>query len=86
MWQLRHWHLSFVLSEKGEGRLPTGDHFYVLKNTLVTPFVCLIYARVDEQLRLWLIWADMLDEVNYRHLCRLLLRAKMLQTKPHSEI
>lgn len=86
LWRLQHWRLDFVLSDKGEGRLSTGEHFQVLKRTWVTPFVCLIYIEVDTQLRLLLVWADMLNDTDYRHLCRLLLRAKMQQTKPHSEI
>ncbi|SIQ58567.1 toxin CptA [Shewanella morhuae] len=86
MWRLQHWHLEFVLNNKGEGRLSTGEHFKVLKRTWVTPFVCLIYIDVDTQIRLLMVWADMVNDAQYRHLCRLLLRAKIQQTKPSSEI
>lgn len=86
LWRLQHWRLDFVLSDKGEGRLSTGEHFQVLRRTWVTPFVCLMYIEVDTQLRLLMVWADMLDDTDYRHLCRLLLRAKIKQTKPHTEI
>ncbi|QYX65921.1 hypothetical protein K2227_06245 [Shewanella putrefaciens] len=86
LWRLQQWRLDFVLSDKGEGRLSTGEHFKVLKRTWVTPFVCLMYIEVDTQLRLLMVWADMLDDTDYRHLCRLLLRAKIKQTKPHNEV
>ncbi|MCS6174606.1 protein YgfX [Shewanella sp. SP1S2-4] len=86
LWRLQQWRLDFVLSDKGEGRLSTGEHFQVLKRTWVTPFVCLMYIEVDTQLRLLMVWADMLDDTDYRHLCRLLLRAKIKHTKPHNEV
>ncbi|MGL6123746.1 MAG: protein YgfX, partial [Shewanella sp.] len=73
LWQLRYWRLDFVLSDKGEGRLSTGEHFQVLSRTWVTPFICLIYIDVGGQPRLLILWADMLNDVEYRHLCRLLL-------------
>lgn len=75
-----------MLNDKGEGRLSTGEHFKVQKRTWVTPFVCLIYIEVDAEQRLLMVWADMLVDTDYRLLCRLLLRAKIQQTKSSSKI
>ncbi|MGI1987354.1 protein YgfX [Shewanella glacialipiscicola] len=86
LWRLQHWRLGFMLNDKGEGRLSTGEHFKVLKRTWVTPFVCLIYIEVDAEQRLLMVWADMLVDTDYRLLCRLLLRAKIQQTKSSSKI
>ena len=86
LWRLQHWRLDFMLNDKGEGRLSTGEHFKVLKRTWVTPFVCLIYIEADAEQRLLMVWADMLVDTDYRLLCRLLLRAKIQQTKSSSKI
>jgi toxin CptA len=86
LWRLKDWRLSFMLNGKGDGRLSTGEHFRILRRTWVTPFVCMIYIDVEENTRLVLLWADMFTGVDYRHLCRLLLKAKMLQAKSQVEI
>lgn len=81
LWRLQQWHFRFALNSKGEGRLASGEHFGVLRRTWVTPFICLMYIKVDQQIRLIPLWADMFDDVEYRHLCRLLLQAKTAQAK-----
>lgn len=86
LWWLKDWRLSFVLNGKGDGRLSTGEPFRVLRRTWVTPFVCLMYLDAEDKTRLLLLWADMFNDADYRHLCRLLLKAKTIEAKSHSEI
>ncbi len=76
LWQLRHWQRQFVLNGNGEGRFSNGEDFRLLRRTWVTPFVCLIYYESQGKAHLLPLWADMLSDTDYRHLCRLLLKAK----------
>lgn len=75
-YRLKTWQLSFVLDKKGQGRLASGECFQVQRKIWVTPFACLFGAKFDTQRRLYIIWADMLSDSDYRHLCRLLLNIK----------
>ncbi|MCH1928698.1 hypothetical protein L9G16_00730 [Shewanella sp. A25] len=85
LWRLGDWQRRFSLNANGEGRLEDGEVFYILKETRVTPFVCLIYYVANDKKQLLPIWADMLSDTDYRHLCRLLLQAKTKQAKSHLE-
>ncbi|MFV0596946.1 protein YgfX [Shewanella sp.] len=76
LWRLRTWHCRFELNSKGEGWLSTEEAFHVLPRTWVTPFVCLVYYQSGDKLHLLPLWADMFSDTDYRHLCRLLLKAK----------
>lgn len=51
--------------------------FILVMSPIVTPLVVFFYVRTQDMKvdhkRLVIIWADMLDDTSYRHLCRLLL-------------
>ena len=51
--------------------------FRLTKNVWVTPFVSVFCVELTETERpkrqVLCVWADMLDDTNYRNLCRLLL-------------
>ncbi|MGL5390882.1 MAG: protein YgfX [Shewanella sp.] len=81
LWRLQQWQCAFVLNSKGEGQLASAEPFSVHRRTWVTPFVCLMYIQLEQQVRLIPLWADMFTDNDYRHLCRLLLQAKAAQVK-----
>ncbi|WP_299794103.1 protein YgfX [uncultured Shewanella sp.] len=81
LWSLNHWRCKFSLDVRGEGRLDNrrGDEsvkFKLAGRRVVTPFASLFYLQTDRDKRLLIVWADMLDDTSYRHLCRLLLAQK----------
>ncbi|BAJ00901.1 protein YgfX [Shewanella violacea] len=51
--------------------------FTLVSGPIVTPLVVFFYIRTQDMevghRRLVIIWADMLEDTSYRHLCRLLL-------------
>ncbi|MEI6858647.1 MAG: protein YgfX [Shewanella sp.] len=53
------------------------EKFTLVLSPLVTPLVVFFYIHTEDinvgHRRLVIIWADMLDDTSYRHLCRLLL-------------
>lgn len=53
------------------------EKFTLVLNPIVTPLVVFFYINTQDmsvgRRRLVIIWADMLDDTSYRHLCRLLL-------------
>jgi len=80
-WSLKYWACHFSLNVKGEGRLSVAkisdrEKFVLSGRRVVTPFASLFYIQTDSDKRLIIVWADMLDDTSYRHLCRLLLSNK----------
>lgn len=53
------------------------EKFTLVMNPIVTPLVVFFYVHSQDMRvghrRLVIVWADMLDDTSYRHLCRLLL-------------
>ncbi len=51
------------------------DKFQLILRPIVTPFILLFYIRIEgsRKKRLMIVWADMLNDTSFRHLCRLLL-------------
>ncbi|MPY23291.1 hypothetical protein FM037_21700 [Shewanella psychropiezotolerans] len=53
------------------------EKFTLVMSPIVTPLVIFFYVHTQDMnvghRRLVIIWADMLDDTSYRHLCRLLL-------------
>ncbi len=53
------------------------EKFTLVMNPIVTPLVVFFYVHTQDMSvghrRLVIVWADMLDDTSYRHLCRLLL-------------
>lgn len=72
--RLRHWRLHFWLDESGKGALADNEETYLLKRLWVSPYVVLFHMCGEQEKHLIIVWRDMLDDTNYRHLCRLLLR------------
>ncbi|MCG9962706.1 MULTISPECIES: protein YgfX [Shewanella] len=84
LWRLRTWSCRFELNGKGDGRLSTGEDFRVLSRTWITPFICLVYYESGDKLHLLPLWADMFSDDDYRHLCRLLFKAKNKLSSPNA--
>jgi len=89
-WQLSRWECGFSLDVSGVGTLTVcadlGKKFALRARQIVTPFVCLMFIELDSDSEAWwhnrdkrliIIWSDMLDDTDYRHLCRLLLTCKL---------
>ena len=76
-WQLKNWYCQFILSAEGYGRLNQRQSFVVEGKPIVTPFAVIFDIRLknNANIKRLVIWRDMLDDTNYRHLCRLLLLA-----------
>ncbi|GGJ01556.1 DUF1434 domain-containing protein [Shewanella hanedai] len=74
--QLNHWKCHFVLNVTGEGALVGGGKFTLCKTSFVSPFVSAFYIQERKGQSLMMVWSDMCDDNNYRHLCRLLLAKK----------
>ena len=53
------------------------EKFTLVMSPIVTPLVVFFYVHTQDMpvghRRLVIVWADMLDDTSYRHLCRLLL-------------
>ncbi|GAB1070148.1 MAG: protein YgfX [Shewanella algae] len=74
LWRLRRWQLCFWLNELGEGQFEPGSSFELSGRPWISPFVVTFtYQGEDNYGRCWL-FADMFDDTDYRHLCRLLLQ------------
>ncbi len=72
LWRLRTWRCQFVLRSDGVGKLAGQTAFNVIAKPVITPFAVMFDIKLATQTRRIVIWADMLDDINYRHLCRLL--------------
>ncbi|MGZ9897535.1 protein YgfX [Shewanella gaetbuli] len=71
LYRLKRWHCEFIIDNKGQGKLlPDGD-FVQVKPAYICPFVCILYLQLDNQVRrdIW-VWADMVNDTDYRTLCR----------------
>ncbi|WP_326515449.1 MULTISPECIES: protein YgfX [unclassified Shewanella] len=75
-WKLNCWKCQFILNVAGEGSLAGVEKFTLYKRAFVSPFICLFYIETEKGLSLLMVWADMCDDISYRHLCRLLLTKK----------
>ena len=70
--RLRHWQCQIVLDGRSGGRLGTEDGFKLAKPAFICPLFCLLYLEFDDHSRqICCVWADMLDDTQYRTLCRL---------------
>ncbi|PKG76472.1 hypothetical protein CXF86_03140 [Shewanella sp. GutCb] len=78
-WQLKHWSCQFVLSAEGNGRLNQQQCFVLKGKPIVTPFAVMFDIQCDTKVKRLVVWADMLNDTNYRHLCRLLLQSDQSQ-------
>ncbi|MCL1144930.1 hypothetical protein L2747_02745 [Shewanella marinintestina] len=72
LWHLRTWRCRFVLKSDGQGKLEGQTEFMVVARPVITPFAVMFDIKLATETRRIVIWADMLDDINYRHLCRLL--------------
>ncbi|ACJ30469.1 Conserved hypothetical protein [Shewanella piezotolerans WP3] len=71
-WLLRHWSCQFILSADGSVRIE--QQCFALKGRpIVTPFMVVFDIHCGSDEKRLVVWADMLNDTNYRHLCRLLL-------------
>ncbi|MCE9685330.1 hypothetical protein LZP73_03755 [Shewanella sp. AS16] len=73
LWSLGHWQRLLVLDDLGAASLGADEGCRLQGKPWVTPFACLIYLHTPSGKRLLIVWADMLDDADYRRLCRLLL-------------
>lgn len=91
-YRLKQWSCKFVIGDRGEGILsikesnsPMADitqvpkKFKVILKPVITSFIVLFYIQLEgsRQKRLMIVWADMLDDTGFRHLCRLLLTSRV---------
>ena len=74
-WRLRNWNCQFILSADGHGQLNQQQSFIVKGKPIVTPFAAIFDVDCEQEIKRLVVWRDMLDDTNYRHLCRLLLLA-----------
>ncbi len=71
--RLVRWQVDLSLDEEGEYWLLNGSECELVRS-YVMPLMCLVYLKVDGQERLVMVFKDMLNEADYRALCRVLLR------------
>lgn len=71
-WLLRYWSCQFILSADGSVRL-NQQRFVIKGKPIVTPFAVVFDIHCGRERKRLVVWADMLNDTNYRHLCRLLL-------------
>lgn len=69
---LRYWHCSFIVRSDGSGKLEQAGNFIVINKPFITPFALMFDIQLQHETKRVVVWADMLDDTNYRHLCRLL--------------
>ncbi|MCL1138871.1 protein YgfX [Shewanella pneumatophori] len=75
IWQfhrLKSWHCRFVICSDGTGKLESQRNFVVINKPFITPFAVMFDIQLQNETKRLVIWADMLDDTNYRNLCRLL--------------
>ncbi|WP_076407702.1 protein YgfX [Shewanella sp. UCD-KL12] len=90
-YQLKQWSCQFTLGDRGEGMLSikapnryiadstqVAKKFKLIRKPVITSFIVLFYIQLEgsHRKRLMIVWADMLDDTGFRHLCRLLLNAR----------
>ncbi|WOT04344.1 protein YgfX [Shewanella youngdeokensis] len=80
-WRLKYWRCQVLLSAEGHGVLNQQQRFIVTGKPIVTPFAVMFYVEYDGKVTRVVVWADMLNDTNYRHLCRLLLQSYQFQRK-----
>lgn len=72
LWVLRKWQCQIIIDGKLGGRLENGQSFTFGKAAFICPLFCFLYLEFeDESRQIYCIWADMLDDTQYRTLCRL---------------
>ncbi|MCL1050227.1 hypothetical protein L2755_11385 [Shewanella abyssi] len=81
-WQLKYWSCQFILSAKGNGRLNQKHGFVIRGKPIITPFALMFDIQCGTEVKRLLVWADMLDDTSYRHLCRLLLQSYQSRLNP----
>ncbi|ABZ75644.1 conserved hypothetical protein [Shewanella halifaxensis HAW-EB4] len=72
LWRLKEWRCRFVLRADGVGKLEGNVDFALIGKPVITPFAVMFDISLAKQSRRLVVWADMLDDTNFRHLCRLL--------------
>ncbi|MCK8043676.1 hypothetical protein MSG37_02160 [Shewanella sp. 1CM18E] len=75
IWQflrLKTWHCRFVMCSDGTGKLESQGNFVVINKPFITPLAVVFDIQLQNETKRLVIWADMLDDTNYRNLCRLL--------------
>ena len=75
-WHLRFWRRQFSLSDSGDGHFSGGRRFILVRRALISSFAVIFYYQyLDENKHtMMIVWADMLTDTHYRHLCRLLIQ------------
>ncbi|WP_220764361.1 MULTISPECIES: protein YgfX [unclassified Shewanella] len=72
LYRLKYWQCQFVLKADGAGRFKDGRDFVIQGKPVITPFAVMFDITIMGGKKRLVLWADMLDDTNYRHLCRLL--------------
>ncbi|WP_319002885.1 protein YgfX [Shewanella glacialimarina] len=79
-WQLlvlRKWQCQIIIDGALGGRLVNGQSFTFGKAAFICPLFCLLYLEFeDESRQICCVWADMLDDSQYRTLCRLVNQSR----------
>ncbi|MGS0679540.1 protein YgfX [Shewanella sp. 125m-7] len=71
-WRLRKWRCSFVIRADSTGKLVGDMDFVLIGKPVITPFAVMFDVSSGHRQKRVVVWADMLDDTNFRHLCRLL--------------
>ncbi|WP_299802109.1 protein YgfX [uncultured Shewanella sp.] len=72
IYRLKHWQCQFMLKADGAGKFKNGTEFVLQGKPIITPFAVMFDITFTGGNKRLVLWADMLDDTNYRHLCRLL--------------
>nr|WP_280117347.1 protein YgfX [Shewanella aestuarii] len=72
LFMIRNWQCRFSLNKDGHGILNAADAFHFAKRPFISPFICILYIEFEDKYRdsIW-VWSDMLNDSQYRLLCRL---------------
>ena len=72
IYRLKYWRCQFVLKADGKGKFTSGCDFVLQGKPVITPFAVIFDVAFAGGKKRFVLWADMLDDTNYRNLCRLL--------------
>lgn len=73
LWTLKNWQCQIIIDGIFGGKLANEQLFIFGKPAFICPLFCLLYLEFEDQSRqICCVWADMLDDTEYRTLCRLL--------------
>ena len=80
VYKLKHWSVYFSIHANNIFKYNDDPRSFNCRVLWVSPLFCIFYVIPEEEFdnacdkkQLIVVWQDMLSDINYRHLCRLLL-------------